>query len=132
MDLDEGLHGVAFAFDPGLPAVELAGTFGALQVDLVARDDGEPAVLAFAIDGDVNLALEGVELEGLGDLDELELLRLGELGGKAEGCEEIENCLALDFDGDCWFGLSQRLSLGTLEKMTLETSYGMGSPISID
>ena len=40
MDLDEGLHGVALAFDPGLPAVELAGALGPLQVDLVAGDDG--------------------------------------------------------------------------------------------
>ena len=53
----------------------------------------EPAVLAFAVDGDVNLALEGVELEGLGDLDELELLRLGELRGETEGSEVVEDRL---------------------------------------
>ena len=41
----------------------------------------------------MNLALEGIELEGLGDLDELELLGLGKLRGEPEGCEIIENDL---------------------------------------
>jgi len=100
VDLDIGLHGVALAFNPGLPAVELAGTFGALQVDLVAGNNGEPAILTLAVNGDMDLTLERVELEGLAGGDELELLRLGELRGKAKGCKVIEDCLLGDVRND--------------------------------
>jgi hypothetical protein len=98
MDLDEGLHGFAFSFNPGLPAIELACAFGALQVDLITSDDAETAVLALSVDSDVNLALEGVELERLSDLDELEFLRFGKLCSKAESRKKVNDCLL----GNVW------------------------------
>ena len=85
VDLDESLHVLALAFDPGPPSVELAGALGAVEIDLVADDDGHAPELALAVDRDVDLALERVEAEGLGNLDELQLLFLCELAGEAEG-----------------------------------------------
>jgi hypothetical protein len=45
----------------------------------------------------VDLALEGIEAESLGDLDELELLFLRELAREAEGGEVVEQDLIMNF-----------------------------------
>jgi hypothetical protein len=99
MDLDKSFHVLALPLDPGPPAVELAGALGAVEAGLVADDDRYAAILALAVDRDVGLALEGLEAEGLGHLDKLELLLLGELAGEAEGGEVVEEGLLLDLDG---------------------------------
>ena len=99
MDLDEGLHVLALAFDPSPPAVQLTGTLGTVEVGLVADNDRHAAVLALAIDSDVDLALEGIQPKRLGDFDELELLLLGELVREAEGGEVVEQGLLLDLGG---------------------------------
>lgn len=76
MDRDKSFHVLASPLDPRPPAVE---------VGLVADDDRYAAILALVVDRDVGFALEWVETEGLGHLDKLELLLLGELAGEAEG-----------------------------------------------
>jgi len=99
MNLNESLHVLALAFDPGSPTVELAGALGAVEIDLIADDDAHAPILALAIDRDVDLALKGVEAESLGDLDKLEFLLLGELVRKTEGSHVIEQGLLLDLGG---------------------------------
>jgi len=99
MNFDEGLHVLALAFDPGTPTIELTGTLGAIEVDLVAHDDGHAAILTLAVYRDVDLPFERVEAEGLSDLDELELLFLGELTREAECGEVVEESLLRDLDG---------------------------------
>lgn len=47
----------------------------------------------------MNLALEGIEAEGLCHFDELKLLLLCELAGKSEGAEIVEQGLLLYLDG---------------------------------
>jgi hypothetical protein len=99
VDLDEGLHVLALTVNPGSPAVKLTGALGAVEVDLIADDDGHSPVIALAVDCYMDLALEGIESEGLSHLDELELLLLGELAGKTESGEVVEKGLLLNLDG---------------------------------
>jgi hypothetical protein len=90
VNVDEGFHVLALAFDLCPPTIELAGALGAVEVDLVADDDGHTAILTLTVDSDVNLALEGIEAKDLRDLDELKLLFLSELTREAECGEVVE------------------------------------------
>ncbi|OPY85096.1 MAG: hypothetical protein A4E65_00186 [Syntrophorhabdus sp. PtaU1.Bin153] len=99
VDLDEGLHVLALAFDPGSPTVQLTGALGAIEVSLVAYNNRHAAVLTLTIDCDVNFAAEWIQVKSLGDLDELELLLLGELAREAEGSEVVEQGLLLNLGG---------------------------------
>jgi len=131
MNLDEGLHVLALAFDPSSPTVQLTGALSPVEVDLVADDDGHAAILAFAVDRDVDLSFEWIEFESLGHFDELDLLFLGELAREAEGGEVVEQGLLLDLDGGRGLGFLCP-GLGMLTLATSETSYRLGSPISVE
>ena len=67
-----------------------------LKIGFITDDDAHTAILALLENHDVYPALERIELESLGYLDELESLRLGEIRGKTKSLEIIKDGLLLD------------------------------------